>query len=384
MKINDAAKLSYPSTFRTWIAGAAETWDRVALGIPARGPNGGVLAILGFSIMPILNTTVADAVSIGMDGYRAIDALDVKLVDGHFPYNDVSGDALRVASYGLAGAELTHEHQDLAIAATTNRYFHVFVPLAMPHAFDEGDTAIPADFLEHIRIKFPAATVFNLGASTGSIISGQYQIVTHCVEQMAIINPALFTVRTYELAAVDSTEREINTGGRLQDVFLFSPGASGGGSLANVTTAQIESRHKDKFTFRALKAIYALGRGAANNSFAATGAPLSTDPFVAAENGTTRALALLMSTGSKVTDGPENAKEVIRLELGGSLPAKGKLVVRYTVPRSDKLAALLMVNHRVKSYRYKTRDKTMQNPSEWTRTPELQAKALYMPQKWSR
>jgi hypothetical protein len=346
--------------------------------IPLRGPNGGIMMIRDLTVHAVLNMTIATAVGLGQDSYRFCRTVDLKTTGGVKRFDNITGDSLRKICYTMLGAERTYEHADLAVAATTDRKFTATLPLSKPWAYDADDTALPADFFEELRIGMASAAEFSLGACVATIHSGYYYVVAECFEQMAIVLPSLDVWRQIDAATTASTDIEIDTGGRLQDAFLFCPGANGGLTLANLTSlAIVGSMPEQMLKDPDLKHAYARARHQATNLFSTVGNPLRSDPFTAADAGTLRALAAKLTTGSKVTDGPYRSKETIKLVLAGALPAAARLVVRYTTPKSEAQRAAIQRVHRVNTSYVKTRDKSRRDLQAWP--DDMKA---YLPEKF--
>jgi len=376
MNNNDAATLRYPS--KTYLWTSANDSARVKGGfIPARGPNGGLLHIKSLTVHATLNMTIAGAVGLGEDNYRFCRTLDLKTVGGTRRLEVISGDTARLISYAHLGAPCTFEHANLAIAATTDRSFVLTIPMEKPFAYDPGDTGLPSDFFEELVIGFASAADFTLGSCVATIHSGSYYVVADCYETMSIILTAQDVWREVNAGSVSQVDHEIDTGGRLQDLFLFVPGAQGGQTLANVTAAAIQHSMPDPMLKTVFRHAYARDRGEACNLFSTKGDPQTTNPFVANDAGTLRALAFKLTTGSKVTDGPERLKETLKLTLGGNLPAAARIVARFTVPKSEAQRAIIMRNHDVNMSYVKTRDKSRRDLASW---PEDMRK--YLPEKF--
>ncbi len=373
----DAETLTYQSKEIVHTSGSGTAVFKPSF-IPKRGPNGGILKIREITLHAILNITVAGAVLLGEDAPRAFRAIEVKTVGGVKRIDNISGDSARIISYAHTGAARTHEHANMAIAATTDRTFTQTISFSKPYAYDADDTGIPSEFLEEIRVGMALSSDLTIGASTVTVHSGVYFVIAECFEEMSVILSAQDVWKQWDLATSASTDLEFDTGGRLQDVYVFVPGAQGGQTLANLTAARIEhlmpeALRKDPVLIQA----YARARGAAMNSFSTKGDPLRTDPFLANPAGTLRALAVKLTTGNKVSDGAERARETLKLTLAGALPAAARVIARYTVPKSPVQRALILANHKVNSSYVKTRDKSKRELWKWE-----PAKLAYMPEKF--
>lgn len=377
MNNNDAATLYYKSKEVPWTSGAGTAVFKNSF-IPARGPNGGMLMIRNLALHATLNITPTVATLQGEDRYRAFRTVDLKAVGGVKRLDGISGDALRLISYAHLGAQGTHEHQDMAAGGGAADYkFTAVVPLSKPWAYDPDDTALPSDFFEELRVGMALGTDMSLGA-TIVVNSGTYYVIAECYESMAVVLPAQDVWRQVDLATTASLDGEIDTGGRLQDLYIYVPGANGGQTLANLTEAGIQ--HLMDFRLLKdpdLKHAYSRARGAATNLFSTKGNPLRTDPFVASDSGTLRALAVKITTGSKVWDGPEHTKETLKLAISAALPAAGRIIARFTIPKSEAQRAIIMRNHDKNASYYKTRDKSRRDLATW---PESLGR--YIPEKF--
>ncbi len=348
--------------------------------VPPRGPNGGINVVRSVTVHAILNMTIADAVGEGEDAYRFIRNFSATRIDGSKAYDEVTGDTLRNIGYAHNGAARQHEHQDLAIAATTDRKFSALVPFAKPFAFDPDDYGIPSELLKEIRVGMAIDTDFELGATTCTIHSGTYWLVADVYEQMSVVLPSQDCWRQVDLTSTTQEQADIFTGGRMQDLYLYVPGLGGGQTLANLSEAgYLHGMDVRLLKDPDLKQRYARARGASYNSFSAVGSPLRSDPFCAADSGTLRALAIALCNGHKAFNGVEREREQVRLKVSAALPAAARLVCRFTQPVSDALDQTIRRNHDVNAFYFKTKDKTMRDPGAWARQPRL---AAYLPRKY--
>jgi len=374
---NDGATLRYKSKTIAW-TNANDVASFKGGFIPQRGPNGGLVHIRSLTVHAILNMTIATAVGLGEDSYRFCRTIDLKTVGGTRRVENIGGDTARLISYGALGADMAYEHADLAVAATTDRRFSLTIPLSKPFAYDPDDTSLPSDFFDELRIGMASAAEFSLGTCVATIFSGFYYVVADCYESMSILLNAQDVWRTIDAGAVSQVDHEIDTGGRLQDLFLFVPGANGGQTLANLTAVAIQHSQPDPLLKDPdLKHAFQRDRGEQTNLFSTKGNPHTTSPFVSSDAGTLRALAVKLTTGNKVTDGVERLKETLRLTLSANLPAAARLVARFTVPKSEAQRAIIMRNHDVNMSYIKTRDKSRRDLSSW---PEEMRK--YLPEKF--
>ena len=371
MKNTDGATYLFTSNRFIWANNDVAKFPAGAW-LPPRGPNGGMMVIRSLAIHALLNVTVADAVLPGEDCARFVREVTVKTTGGADGrrIDGITGDSLRLINFAMLGADSVHEHIDLAIAATTDRKFTTTIPFSKPFAYDPDDTALPVDFYEETLISMATSANMTVGGATVTVISGYYYLVAECFEQMSVILPAVDMWKQIDLALVSSVDAEIDTGGRCQDAYLYIPGdaaaANGGQTLANLTAVawkltMPEALQKDPD----LKHFYQRARGQNTSSFSTKGNPVHLDPFVSADAGTLRATAIKLTTGSRVTDGAERAKENFKLTISANLPDPARLLVRFTTRKVEAQRAAINRIHKVRGWRMKTRDKSRQDPASW-------------------
>ncbi len=330
------------------------------------------MMIRNLALHAVLNVTVTVGALPGEDCARFAKEVTVKTTGGADGrrYEQITGDSLRLINFAMLGAEGTHEHIDLAVAATTDRKFTISIPFSKPFAYDADDTALPVDFYEELLVAMATDANMSVGGATVVIHSGYYYVVAECFESFSVILPIVDIWKQVDLALVSSTNIEIDTGGRLQDAYLYIPGdaaaANGGQTLANLTAVswQIsmpEALQKDPD----LKHFYQRARGQSTSSFASKGAPVRLDPFVSADSGTLRALAIKLTTGSKTTDGAERDSENFKLTLAANLPDPARLLVRFTTRKVEAQRAAIHRIHKPIGSRIKTRDKSRQQLGQW-------------------
>lgn len=382
MNPNDAATIYYPSKQITWVTGGQPARFKVASFVPPRGPNGGMLHVRRFVAHAVLNATIATASLLGQNKYRAFRTIDVSLVGSPVKvFENITGDSLRVIDFAQEGSGGTFEHQDSAAAAAANYNFTASIPLSHPFAYDPDDTAIPSELLDEVAIGMATDANMSLGTSAVTINSGYYYLIAECYESMAIVLPSLSVWRQVEGTAVSQVDYEVDTGGRLQDLLFMIPGDIGG-SLANLSKAGILFSQDQKLAKDPdLKHIFARARNEETNLFSTLGNPVYSSPFLASDSGTLRAIAVRLTTGSKVTDGKERAKEVLKLELSANLPAVGRVLTRFTVPKSDGQRAIIERTQRDNGdmWYVKTRDKSRRPAQAW---PD--AMRAYLPERWGK
>lgn len=377
MKTCSAHQYQSKGADRVWAnSGRGEAkWDPTALGVPPRGPNKGIVVIDRVTLHGTLNLTVATATLQGEDKYRAFRTINLKQVDQVKRIDGITGDAARLISYAHNGPELTHEHPDLA-ASTADVYVTCCIPLAKPYSFEYDDFSLPQEHFLELAVGLAQGADMSLGTSVVTVNSGTYWVVCDWHEEMSIVQHAVDTWKQQDFDT--SATGTFQTGGRLQDMFLFVRGANGGASLANLTDAFIP-QIMDTALLREpdLKQAYARARFAATNLSSTKGNPLRTDPFIAADGGTHRALALMIATGSKCFDGRESKAELIKTTLAGALSLT--MVGRTTLRKSDDIRNIVTRTHDVNTSYIKSADKTRRNIGDWPE--ELRS---YLPEKFQK
>ncbi len=371
-----ASVLSYKSKEIPWVTGGRGDATFDGSFIPERGPNGGVLVIDRFVAHGSLSITVADAALQGEDIYKAFRKVTLTQQDGEQRYSELKGDSLRIVSYAFEGGDSTHEHQDIAISGPVTVSISAAIPLSKPYDFEPDDTALPSYMFNELKIGMAQDADLSTGAPTVTVHSGSYWVIAECHEEMAAVHHAVDTIFEQDFDTAASGTLSVN--GRLQDLFLFVRGVNGGASLANLTSATIPTENilpVSMLRTPDLSQSYARKRGGATNLFSTKGNPLRTDPFVASDTGTMRAVAVLLSQGNKVWEGPDVKNVMVKTELAGALSLT--MIARATKRKSRAAAQLVQKKHSVNASYIKTAGKTRRNHTQWS--PD---QAAYLPEKY--
>lgn len=358
--IKDAARFFFKSTPQPWADGAnldfSGFWE-------TRGPRGGRMVIVGIALHAIVQVDVTVGALQGEDIYRIFDAVTVEQKDGVRRLNNMPGDALRIASFAVNGRERTHEHADVAVGNNAVITATAYVPLAKPFAYEPGDFCLATEMLNLISLRCARAAQMSIGGATVAIDSGSYYVVLECIEQMGLVQHAVDEWIVRDFASVSATELELNVGGRIHDALLYIPGGDGGQSLANLDEAMVE-HVMPQFLKRdpELKQFYARARGACTNALSATGAALSTDPFV---QSTQRAAAIILSTGTKAFEGKALSQATVRLRLSANLPGVPRLLLRVVKPRSEAARQGIVSKYKPTGSYIHTEGRTQREPGRW-------------------
>lgn len=356
-----------------WVAGGGgdAVFDRSF--IPDQGPNGGVWVIDRISAHCELTFTVATATFQGEDMYRAFRKTSITDLAGDRIFADVLGDSMRILSYVEAGALATHEHPDVAASTVTAEFTQV-IQLAQPFAYDPDDTSLPAYLLDNVAIGMAQNADMATGTSVITITSGKYWLVVEGHEEMSVIHHCNQTHLQQDFET--STLGTLPVNGRLKDLILFKRGQNGGASIANITDVQLVGQNKTPLLVNPdLKQRYARARGQALNLFSTKGNPVRTDALMAADAGTLRGVAPLVTTGDKHWEGDEVKNQQVRVTLASALTPI-TMLARIARRRSERLRQIIIDTHRVSQSYLKTRDKTKRNASAWRedQRPYLQEK----------
>lgn len=365
MAERQGAPLVYKSETKPWVNTPGARLQFQTSSIPKQGPNKGRIVIDRIICHSQFNADVSVAVIKGQDLYRFPRLVTVKQRDGILRYNEVPGDAIRVFDYEAVGAAETKEHPDAAIANGQTITTSVLIPLAKPYMHTPEDTAMAAELLEYVEIGCASAAELTALGATVVLNSGNYWLLFECHEELDLVQHAVDTVQTQDFESTTSQEARLNVHGRLQDLLLFVRGASGGASLANLTSAGISQPQNMADTSMLanpdLKERYARSRKIVTGSFSTTGDPIRSDPFVGS---TVRACAVLMSEFNSCHQQPEADTVVVKTvhTLGATLTA----VMRIMKPRNDNTRKALAKRYgKQGAYRVKTKSKTKRDARMW-------------------
>lgn len=349
-------------------------WDNSF--IPVQGPNGGINVIDRIVVHGAVNRTVGTAVLLGEDAYRIARRTTITQKDGEKRFSDVFGDACRLISYAHNGSASTHEHQDEAVD-TSDMNVTVALPLAKIYSHSEDDTSLPAWMLDEVRVAQPTNADLSIGTSVVTLVTGTFWLIAECHEERT---PVLHAVDSWTQNDTETTTAgTIQVNGRLKDLYLMVRGATGGASLANITDAKIDQLQQSPLLrMPDLNQIYNRARGGATNLFSTKGNPLRTDPFQVSDSGTMRALAVLLATGDKVWEGPEQRTALLRLSLGGALTPI-TMISRATRRKTKIGREMIMDLHKCNASVIVTSGKTKRQHKEWD-----PIQAAYMPEEFYR
>jgi hypothetical protein len=354
----------YKSPAQNWVAGSLLEFRDVA---ETRGPRKGRMVIDRVLLHASLSLTVATATTQGEDIVRAFRTVTILEKDGALRCTEMPGDALRIVSFAVNGADRTHEHADFAAGGPTVVNMTLSVPLTKRYVYEGGDYALAVELLDAIKVRCADAAIMSLGTSVVTVNSGSYYVIIEAHEEMGIVQhvPDEWIVKPFDGAgAAGVLEKELTfTKGRLHDLYVYVPGANGGQTLANLSEIFVEhlmprslAKDPDQTTF------FQRQRDIAQSGLSAKGAATTTSPFSGA---TVRACALILATGTKSYEGPERTKLNVRLTLTGALPAAPVMIARIIHPRSETTQNQLMRMYGKSGYYVKTADKTRREPSKW-------------------
>jgi hypothetical protein len=374
-----SAKLKYKSETKVWInaTNSPLEFGTTSMG-NKRGPNGGRLVVDQITAHGVFNVDVATAALKGEDFYRFFRTVDLKTVFDGMRYNNVPGDCLRVFLYGSEGGDRTKEHADSAVSNGQTLRATLSIPLSRRNMHTDEDYALAAELIERIKIGCALASEMSLGSSVVTINSGSYYLIFECHEEHDIIYHAVDEVRVQDFESTTATEPRLNVNGRLQELFLFVRGAAGGASLANLTSAWIhqpQNMAPELLVQPDLIEFYARQRNEVTGGSASTGVAMRSNPFVAS---TTRAVAVLLSTGTRAFDQPESDTVIVKTvhTLGATLT----MVARIAKPRTSDTFNRLKNDYNLKGiWRIKTASKSMQHPNAWAERPDA---VPYLPIKF--
>lgn len=370
--------LKFKSETKPWSSAAGSFAEFTNGWIPKTGPKGGRLVIDRAIAHAIFQVDVTVGALPGEDVYRFFGPMTAKMKDGTIRYNEVPGDSMRVFLYECLGADQTKEHADLAIANNQTVRATMVIPFAKPNMHEPGDYSLASDELEHIRIRCCTAAELSVGGATVAIDDGAYYIIFECHEELDVVYHAVDEVKVQDFSSTTSQEERLNVNGRLQELLLYVRGGDGGASLANLTSAWIHqpvSLAPELAVNPDLKEFYARERSEVTGAAGTTGDPVRSSPYTTA---TTRAVGVLIATGTKCFESPEIEAAVIKTEhtLGATL----RMVARIAKKRSDATMEKLRDRFKLQGlWRVKTASNSMRSPKAWA--PEL---IPYLPVKFVR
>lgn len=331
--------------------------------LPKRGPMGGRIVVDTINAVGIFDVDVAGAALLGPDVYRLFGPTTVKQ-DGYMRYNEIPGDAMRTFLFEQFGASRVKEHADVPIGPGQQVIATMVIPLAKPALHEPGDYSLAAEELQFVRIKCASDGDLALGASAVTINSGDYYLVFECHEELDVVVHAIDEVKIQDFSSPTSQEERLNVEGRLQELILMVRGASGGASLANMTSAWIHQPQWLAPELRVnpdLKEFFARSRGEASSSSFANGDPLYSSPYTDA---VTRAVAVLLATGTKAFDSPEIESAIVKCE--HTLGATIRMIARVAKKREDATVERIRRAKKLKGlYRVKTASNQQRAPQAW-------------------
>jgi hypothetical protein len=373
------APLNYKSETKPWVSTAGARLQFQTSAIPKQGPNGGRIVIDRITAHFQGNVDVATAALLGADFYRFFRTVTVKQRDGALRYNEVPGDAMRVFLFEAIGGDRTKEHADSGTTAGQTLTATCVIPMGKRYMHTPDDYALPAELLNYVEIGCGSSSEMSLGSSVVTINSGNYWLIFECHEDMDIVQYAVDEVRVQDFESTTSQEARLNVHGRLRDLLLFVRGASGGASLANLTSAGISQPQNmaptDMLLNPDLKERFARERNEVTGAQATTGNPIRSNPFI---NSTTRAAAVLIPSATSAFEQPETDTAVVKTV--HTLAATLTAVMRIAKPRSEATRKAIAQKYGLTGeYRVKTQSKTMRAAQAWK--PEHLA---YMPIKFTR
>lgn len=370
--------LKYKSETKPWSSASGAFVEFTRGWIPKKGPSGGRLVIDRAIAHFIGDVTVATAAMQGEDVYRFFGPTSAKMVDGTLRYNEVPGDSMRIFLYECLGAAETKEHADIAIGANSTVRATMVIPFAKPNMHEPGDYSLAAEELEHIRIRCATSAECSLSTSVVTINSGNYYVIFECHEELDVVYHAVDEVKVQDFSSTTSQEERLNVNGRLQELLLYVRGADGGLTLANLTSAWIHQPNDlapELLVNPDLKEFYARARKEVTGAAGTTGDPVRSSPFTSA---TTRAVGVLIATGTKCFESPDIEAAVIKTEhtLGQTL----RMVARIAKPRLKATEEKIRKAYGLQGlWRVKTSSNSMRSPNAWAK--ELHP---YLPLKFVR
>jgi hypothetical protein len=348
----------FKSISKSYVANGRQDWKGSEIA-PTRGPNGGRMVLDRlWCVADVADFNVASTAIQGEDFYRFFKRITVEQVGGRKRW-DLTGDATRIALYGLLGDGQVPEYADSSVANDQAVEVRIPIPFEKPFAFDGRDYAIPIELIDHVSIHCADLSELEVSGGTVTIDSASYYLLAECHEEFDIVVKAEDEIRQFNF---DNTSGlHLTASGRLQDLFVYARGASGGGSLANFTDVRISGFIEKALTKEELADLFAYSRGAARNDGGTVGGVRSSSPFIAA---TPRAVPILWSYGARAVDSPVRAN--VQLEITNSVSSLIG-IARIVKPKSGDVAAAVWEAHRpTTSARFKTSGKSARTSADWT------------------
>ena len=308
----------------------------------------------GFEIFCRLNLSVltngeAGLPLAGEDLYRAFGSITVEQKDGVKRYDEVTGDALRVANYEMIGWEKTKEHEDVAITdggladVPVTVLVSAYVPMRKEFIDSPYDTSMPADVFNFLKIKMCQSSDFPGGNVV--VHSAQYWVSADCHAEPTAKTYSVdtVTIADFETTSAIASQTKINITGRPHDLIMYVPGNSGGHGgeyLTGLTEVLVvDVYQQSQLITPDLATRYARERDVVQGLAGSQGLPWRSDPFVPElVSLAPRAVALLMSTGNHPDEGPIRDNLTIKVRSTSS-PGTLRLIARVLQERSDKLDA---------------------------------------------
>ncbi len=377
----------FKSEEKQWVPGGKGQLDFEGFVETKHGEFNHRTIIKGFQISASFNLTVIGAgkTLLGEDLARLFRAVSIEQKDGVKRYDDVPGDALRVLNYAMLDPYTIREPADCAGAASPGTDYDVvvtlYVPLAKPYAYDGLDFSMAADVFKLLRIKMAQEADLEVSAGTTvTLNSGTYWAVAECYEEAEVVQHGVDEVYVRDFDADDETK--VNVTGRLHDLVLYSPGEEGGENLGDILDVRVKELQQEALLVDPdLTHRYERWR----RSAADQGTSTRTNPFANTHGtaGVPKAVAILMTNGNKIADGPE--LDNIHVKTTPQTPGTGsdghtgtlRLIARQIVPPSDKLTRAIENKFRAKAAHPK-----VSKASPGKSIPA--SKARYMPRTFTR
>jgi hypothetical protein len=247
--------------------------------VPKEGPNGGRVICDKMHVYAACVVSNTGATNEAEDVHRILKNLVITTAQGVQRWN-LNGDASRVALYQYEGPDAFPEVADISSSASGLALLvHQAIPFTKRYIHTPDDFALPADEFGEVIITGPSATELDIGSADATLTSISFYCVAECHEDLDLQFYCTDVVKQDTFQTL--TEATAKLGGKLHDLSFHAVGASGGASLANLTSVRIDQPMGLMVisTTAELLKEYRVKRKVANNLNSTAGGELRMDPF---------------------------------------------------------------------------------------------------------
>lgn len=247
--------------------------------VPREGPNGGRVVIRGFTVYAVSQIDISVQTQEGEDMANVIANVKVESANGRLRWN-APGDASRIMSYLLDGADRYTEHADIAAGNNNASIVRMYIPMRKRFTKNPDDWAMPADMFRKLVITSPTAASWATSGTTLAIDSLYFYVIAECYEEFDLQFHCEDYVSVQDFESL--TQGKFSIDGKLHELAFHAAGASGGAALAGCTDVRIDTKNLLDLTLTSeLLADYRRRRNVGSNLASTMGSAIHADPFVA-------------------------------------------------------------------------------------------------------